>query len=305
MKAGSLALLVSSLGCMSQQVQADSVVSYMVNKVIENSLDAPITAQTEVEGSEEMTEFVESLRSPISFKTIDDFNAERAANTDENQLWIWIKAHNWIFFTFMFVIGAFVCFVGQKLFRPVVFLLVMTSVTGFGMYLSYTTVFVDSHQEWLAWTMFSVFLLLGLGLGVCMVKLLPVAIFFVAAFAGFCLGVSLCDGFLSLFFEVSAVVYWVFIAIFALTCGLMVACYEQQILILATAYAGAYMMVRATGLVAPGYPIGGNTEGGNYSFVYFMAMVLLTALGITAQWKVKQRDEANEHPYQQIRRRRG
>lgn len=130
-------------------------------------------------------------------------------------------------------------------------------------------------------------------------KLIHIAIFFIAGFAGFCLGVTIWDGFLSIFTP-SVVGMWIFVAIITLVTAFCVCFREQEVIIVATAYGGSWMIMRSIGIVAPGWSL----TGGQSAWIWFYIVMnaVLTVVGIFVQWKLKQRDENNQHPYQQIRK---
>lgn len=219
----------------------------------------------------------------------------------KNKFLEWLKANNWLFFVLLFLTGCFTCFLGQKLFKPVLMITIVVFTTFFGLWLCYATFLSKNEEDWLVWTLFACFIVAGFILGVCAIKCLGIAIFFVAGFAGVCLGITVWDGCLSIF-SPSVVAMWIFVAVFALIFACCVAWREQEILIVATAFAGAFMIGRSLGLVLPGYSIDGKVS--LYYWVYLLIMAAVTCMGIAVQLKLKQRDERNSHPYQRIRQKR-
>lgn len=177
---------------------------------------------------------------------------------------------------------------------------IVVFTTSFGLWLCYATFLSKNEEDWLVWTLFAAFVVGGIILGVCAIKCLAIAIFFVGAFAGVCLGITVWDACLSIFAP-SAIAMWIFIVVFAAIFACCVAYREQEVLIIATSFAGAFMIGRSLGLILPGYSIDGKL--GLYYWIYVIIIAAFTCMGMAVQLRLKHNDEKKRHPYKRIRQR--
>lgn len=102
-----------------------------------------------------------------------------------NAFWSWIEQNKWAMFTFFIVVGAFVCFLGRKLFRPMLFLVGMILTASLILLLFYSTFLKSTTKAWVGWLVLAGSVLLGIVVGVIFMKLVKLGAFALAAWGGF------------------------------------------------------------------------------------------------------------------------
>ena len=155
----------------------------------------------------------------------------------------------------MFVVfislGAFVCFFGRKLFKPVLFIAGVVLVVSLSWLIFYSTFLNTSTKSWVGWVVLGCSVLVGLCVGFLFTKVAKLGAFILAAWGGFSLGLLVYNAFLYKFFNVGG--FWGFICGLALLFGILALFFFDHILIHSTAFAGAFLFIQAIGLVAGGY----------------------------------------------------
>jgi hypothetical protein len=104
-----------------------------------------------------------------------------------NAFWDWINSNKWVMFTFFVAIGFFVCFFGRLLFKPVMFLAGIIATVTLVWILFYSTFLSDNNEAWVGWTVLAVAVVLGLIVGFCLMKIVKLGAFILAAWGGFSL----------------------------------------------------------------------------------------------------------------------
>jgi len=230
---------------------------------------------------------------------------------DISAIWEWIQNNRWVIFVALMAIGLLTCFFGRKLFKVVLFVTAMSVVTAGGLFICYSSFLYKDDREWVAWTVLSVMIILGILAGVLMLKLMRFGIFLLALWGGFLLGQLLWTSFIV--YTGAAWVQWVSVIGFALVCALLALKIEEHVLIIATSFTGAYCFCRGVGMVAPVWPndftigelIKNKTvpEVEGIFYAYLAGIIILTIAGCVVQYKMKkQDDEADRHPYKRFQK---
>jgi Domain of unknown function (DUF4203) len=147
--------------------------------------------------------------------------------------------------------GLFICFAGRVLFKPIIYICSLFVVTSFILVIAYNTFLLNNQKTWVGWLVIGLAILAGLVAGCCVIRLIKLAIFIVAAWGGFALALLIYNAFM--YKMNSEAGFWSFTLGVALTCGILSLCFWNHILIHATAFLGAYMAIFGLGLVAGRY----------------------------------------------------
>jgi len=174
---------------------------------------------------------------------------EQEIKNDFNAFWTWLNNNKVVMCIVFMLVGIIVGLLGRKLFSVIVFLAAVFVSIGLVMVISYATFLKDNHETWVGWVTLSVGAILGLLLGWLFVKIIKLGAFAVAAFGGFQLGLFLYETF-PMYKIDSQAFFWCFCIGLALICGLLAVCLFDHVLILTTAFGGAYLFVSGIGLVA-------------------------------------------------------
>ena len=93
---------------------------------------------------------------------IDFTSSKNCHRLDINALWKWVQQYYWISAIAMFVIGAFEWSLGQKMFRPTLFIVGLLSTLGVILFIFYAWFLPHSNKSWTVWLIGTI----GLGLGI-------------------------------------------------------------------------------------------------------------------------------------------
>jgi hypothetical protein len=117
-------------------------------------------------------------------------------------------------------------------------------LAGFGLVwlISYNTFLKDNDKTWVFWLVVGISALIGILIGVLLVKLSKLGAFLVAGWGGYSLGLLLYNAFLYKIWAGSAAV-WVWSLSFALVAGALACCLFETVLILSTSLAGSYLAI--------------------------------------------------------------
>jgi hypothetical protein len=171
------------------------------------------------------------------------FNSKTACPIGSlSALWGAIENNKWALFTVFLIVGLFVCFLGRTLFKVILFIAGM--LVGFGLVwlISYSTFLKNNDKTWVFWTVIAVSSVLGIIIGILMVKLTKVGAFLIAAWGGYSLGLLLYPTFLYKIWSGTAAV-WVFSISFALVSGILACFLFETVLILSTSLAGSFLAI--------------------------------------------------------------
>ena len=213
-------------------------------------------------------------------------------------------------FVIFLVIGSIVCFLGRKLFKPVLFIAgVLLSVCVIWL-LFYSTFLKENTHAWVGWVVLVCAILFGLLIGAIFVKLAKLGAFCLAAWGGFSLGLLIYNAFL--YHINSQVGFWCFNIGIALIFGILALCFFDHILIHSTAIAGSFLFFQGIGLVGGHYQnpftlaeerAQGVVENIDPLFYAYLAgTIVLYGLGVFAQYRHKRADNDKGHdPYERLR----
>jgi len=148
-------------------------------------------------------------------------------------------------------IGFVVCFFGRLLFKPVMFLAGVIATVCLVWILFYNTFLSSNTEQWVGWVVLSCSILVGLLVGCCMIKLIKLGAFVLAAWGGFSLALLTYNSFFYL--VMNQVGFWCYSIGVALLFGILALFFFDHIIINATAIAGAFLFVNGIGIVAGRY----------------------------------------------------
>jgi hypothetical protein len=201
--------------------------------------------------------------------------------------------------------GLFICFAGRVLFKPIVYLVSLSVVTSFILVIAYNTFLLNNTKSWVGWLVIAFAVIAGLAAGCCVIKLMRLAIFLVAAWGGFALALLIYNAFM--YKMNSEAGFWCFTVGVALICGVLSLCFWNHILIHATALIGSFMAVYGIGLVAGRYqnPFTIAELMKNHQLVdidpvfyaYMAGNIVLYIMGMLFQYRHK-RNNPHHDPYE-------
>jgi len=198
-----------------------------------------------------------------------------------------MNSYYWIVAIVMISIGAFVWSLGQKLFKPTVFIVFTLTVFTFIMVIFYAIIFPVSVQGWTVWVIGSVGLVLGLICGFFMMKLARFGIAALGAWIGFVIGLIIHEAFL--YHSTQQWLFWT-ICIALAVIGFAISFWKYKIiLIISTAILGSYLVIRGVSLFIGGYPneftLISQIKNGNtasllhWPFYLYLAAILVMSIG--------------------------
>jgi len=207
------------------------------------------------------------------------------------------------------VAGLFFAFLGRKVFNATLFIITALIVCGLILFIFYATCLQDNTKSWVGWLMLSVSVILGLLAGFLMVKLEKFGAALVAGWGGFCLGVVLNET--VLYLATSAALFWCVNIGLAIICAVLAFFIVDQVIMIATAFIGSYMVMRGIGLMAGGFPneyvLINEIESGAIDnidpvfYAYLAGIVILTILSAIVQFKMyKKAHEEDNSPYARL-----
>lgn len=115
---------------------------------------------------------------------------------DINALWRWCESNWWIIAIAMIGGGAFEWVLGQKMFKPTLFLLGTISVLAVTLFFFYAWILPYSTADWLVWLIGGIGLILGLVVGFFLAKLTRVGVAAFGAWIGVILALIIHEAFL-------------------------------------------------------------------------------------------------------------
>ena len=148
-------------------------------------------------------------------------------------------------------IGLFICFLGRIMFKPIVYIVSMSIVTSLILVIAYNTFLLTNTKSWVGWLTIGLAILAGLAAGCCVIRIIRVAIFVVAAWGGYAFALLIYNAFM--YKMNSEAGFWCFTVGVGLICGVLSLCFWNHILIHATAFLGSYMAIFGIGIVAGRY----------------------------------------------------
>jgi len=196
----------------------------------------------------------------------------------------------------MIGIGTFQWALGQKLFKPTLFILGTLSVLCLILFVFYALFLPTGTKSWTIWVIGSVGLLLGLILGFFLTKLVRIGVAALGAWIGVILALLIQSAFMYTIH--SNWVFWTMVIGFGVVFGGVGFWQYKLFLMFSTAFIGAYLDVRGASLFIGGYPNeftminqiheNGSLDGVQWPvYAYLAVIVLMTALGVIIQSKLK------------------
>jgi len=169
-----------------------------------------------------------------------------------NALWTFMEENKWIWTALFVGIGVFLCFLGRKLFKVTIFIVAAT-LTVFGiLLLFYTTFLKDTTENWVGWLILVCSILIGLVVGFFVTKLERLGAALIAGWGGFLGGMLLNETIL--FLAQATWLFWVVSIGCAIIAAVLSFFFFEHVLIIGTAFAGAYMFFRGISFYAGGFP---------------------------------------------------
>jgi len=228
-----------------------------------------------------------------------------------NGLWTFLEQYYWLWGAIFIVVGVFLTFLGRKLFLAAVFIagFVLTGIIFLAV--CYGTFLSDNSEDWVGWLMLSLSIVLGIIVGVLLVKYSKFAAAVIGAWAGYILGLFLND--LALWPIGLAWVFWVVNVGCALVCAILAFIFFNPAVILGTAFIGAYALMRGIGMYAGGfqneYTIATEISSGATdnilwtTYAYLVGVLIMFIIGSIVQFKMfnKMREEEKMHPYDRLK----
>ena len=94
------------------------------------------------------------------------------------------------------VVGVFVCFLGRKLFKPILFIAGILLGVALVWLICYSTFLSNTTKQWVFWLVLAISILIGIILGYVLFKLSKLGAFLLAAWGGYSLALLLYNAFL-------------------------------------------------------------------------------------------------------------
>lgn len=184
------------------------------------------------------------------------------------------------------------------------------AITIFGILILFYATFMKSNDEiWAFWLIFGLSAVLGIGIGILMVKGVRIGAAILCGWGGFMLGVIINE--MWLYIYGSQAVFWCVSIAMALICaGLAFVVFEYAVMFL-TSFLGAYFMCRGLSMFVGGFPpaweLGTMVKDGAIETIdpvfygYLAGIVVITILGFIVQFKIwKKKTNSEKHPYDKI-----
>jgi hypothetical protein len=153
----------------------------------------------------------------------------------------------------MIILGIFLCFFGNHFLKAVIFT-ISAIVISFGT--AYAAFSISEHltkgqtQDWTIWIILVVSILIGVGCGSYLMYCIEVGKCIIAGCGGVALGNLITH---SLMVD-SQILYWGIIIACVVAAVAVTIMIKDQLVIITTAFIGAYSLVRGISLFAGGYP---------------------------------------------------
>lgn len=195
------------------------------------------------------------------------------------------------------------------MFKPIIYIVSVSIVSSLILVIAYNTFLLNNNKTWVGWLVIAIAILAGLAAGCCVIRIIKVAIFIVAAWGGYAFALLIYNAFM--YKMNSEAGFWSFTIGVGLVFGVLSLCFFNHILIHATAFLGSYMAIFGIGLVAGRYtnPFtivemirNHQIESVDPVFYAYMAgNLVLYALGMLFQYRQKNGDP-HHNPYEYSKR---
>lgn len=150
------------------------------------------------------------------------------------------------------VAGLIICFLGRKLFRPILFIAGIMLGVCLVWLICYSTFLKSDSRAWVFYVVLVISLLIGLAIGYLLFKLAKIGAFILAGWGGYTLGLLLYNAFM---YKVASgqAFFWCWTLGLALVCAILALCLFEHVLILSTSLLGSFLVINGIGLVAGHY----------------------------------------------------
>ena len=108
---------------------------------------------------------------------------------DFSAIWDFFNENIWLWAIIMIVAGLFICLLGRQLFKVTIFLAATFITIAAILLLFYSTFLKSNTEDWVAWTVLAISLVLGLIVGFLATKVLRLGAAVLAGWGGFMIGV--------------------------------------------------------------------------------------------------------------------
>ena len=148
-------------------------------------------------------------------------------------------------------VGLVICFLGRRLFKPVLFVAGLLATVFIIILIFYSTFLKSTTKVWIGWVVLAGAIIIGILIGALFVKCAKLGAFVLAGWGGFCLGLLIYNAFL--YKMNSQIGFWFFTIGVGLVLGVLTIFFFDHIIINSTSFFGAFIAVYGIGLVAGHY----------------------------------------------------
>lgn len=158
--------------------------------------------------------------------------------------------YSYLFGAFLIIAGVFLAFFGNKFVNVVIFMVASFACLIIGSALFINLALDKVDEEWVVWTAFIVIALVSSGIGALLVKFRKYGIALFAGWGGVMLGFVVT----TTFAVANKYAFWAIIIAAGLGMFFVAVKVEKTVIIMLTAFIGAYAFVRGISLYAGGFP---------------------------------------------------
>jgi len=222
----------------------------------------------------------------------------------------------WLFGTICCAAGLFLALFGRSLLRAVLFLIGLLGTVCAVIVLFYSTFLNDQTADWVFWTVLGGSALVGLLVGFLFTKLARFGGALLSGFGGFMVGIIIFEAWLYTY--KLEWLLWVSGAVLALIFFVIGWIFFEPAVIGSTSFIGSYFLARGVGcfidnasfpsvmVLVDQIESGGIDAISPYYYIYFAAILLMTAIGCFVQYKMYKKrvakgDDAKQYYYTQGR----
>mmetsp|Transcript_45645 Transcript_45645/g.52578 ORF Transcript_45645/g.52578 Transcript_45645/m.52578 type:complete len:417 (+) Transcript_45645:56-1306(+) len=225
-------------------------------------------------------------------------------NYDFSRLIKFFHKYSILFGIALSAVGVFLTFFGRKMFKPTFFLVMTIFITGLTMLMAYEFANVDKDWGW--WIILGVGAVVGMllaGICLCLRKL---ALFLIGA-AGGCVGALVLQNLFlyKIHSHPSNLSLYIALGVLGIAGGIVMIVLVDHMLIITTAFIGAYAFVRGISLFSPHtfpseWTISKEIHNGTLKempwqyYLYFGAFIVTFILGLFVQYRVKNNEKKRE-----------
>ena len=218
----------------------------------------------------------------------------------------WIDEYWYLWGGVMMILGAFMAFLGRKLFQVTIFVCGMAFTTYVLMMCFYAWFFTSETEYWVGWTVLGVSALVGILVGFLLAKYMRFGAAVLAGFGGYCLGMFINT--MVVYLASNNGLFWTVAIGMAVVCAIVGFFAFNHAIILSTSFAGGYLFGRGLSLYAGGYTdiftlvdliqAGAIDSINPWMYAYFALMLVVAIIGAVVQYKMFHKmKHTDQHPY--------